>query len=80
MIVASVLILLAAAGVAFAPMVKFPAMPCIRPAAAPAVSYQAAIGDLASVRRRLLATGSLQDDQAKAIDVITLALVSGSDK
>lgn len=43
-------------------------------------SYQAVIADLARVRRRLVDTGMLADDQKRAIDVLTLALVDGSDK
>lgn len=43
-------------------------------------SYQATIADLAMVRRRLVETGMLADDQKRAIDVLTLALVDGSDK
>lgn len=43
-------------------------------------SYQGAIADLARVRRRLGETGLLADDQKKAIDILTLALVDGSDK
>lgn len=42
--------------------------------------YQTAISNLASVRLRLLATNCLEDDQKKAIDVLTLALVDGSDQ
>lgn len=48
--------------------------------AAPAVSYEAAIKDLALVRSRLAGTGLLTDDAKKAIDTLTLALVAGSDK
>jgi hypothetical protein len=44
------------------------------------VSYQAAVGHLAHVRSRLLDTGSLDEPQRAAIDVLTLALVNGSDK
>lgn len=44
------------------------------------VSYQDAIENLAVVRVRLLKTELLGDEQKKAIDVLTLALVSGSDK
>lgn len=50
--------------------------PNLRPIAP---SYQAAIGQLAQVRLRLVATKHLSDDQRKAIDVLTLALVDGSD-
>lgn len=53
-----------------------------RPAAPAAVKpcYTAAMDDLQSVRLRLLRTGCLQQDQRNAIDVITLALVDGSDQ
>jgi len=43
-------------------------------------SYQEAIANLAFVRRRLLNTETLGDDQKEAIDTLTLALVVGSDK
>jgi len=43
-------------------------------------SYKQAIDNLASVRLRLRATDCLHDDQKAAIDVLTLALVDGSDK
>lgn len=50
-------------------------------AASPAgVSYQAAISDLASVRKRLSATQQLDDKSKAAIDTLTLALVAGSDQ
>jgi hypothetical protein len=45
----------------------------------PAPSYEDAILRLADVRHRLNATDALGDDQRKAIDVLTLALVDGSD-
>lgn len=45
-----------------------------------APSYSSAIGSLASVRARLKATECLKDAELKAIDVLTLALVAGSDK
>lgn len=45
-----------------------------------APSYRDAIGNLAAVRLRLKATGKLDDDQKQAIDVLTLALVDGSDE
>jgi hypothetical protein len=70
---------LAAAGVLVAPAVPkilswLPAKP------APAgVTYEQAILRLAEVRSRLIATKALGDDQRKAIDVLTLALVDGSD-
>lgn len=43
-------------------------------------SYTAVMDDLQSVRQRLLRTGCFQQDQKNAIDVITLALVDGSDQ
>lgn len=43
-------------------------------------SFEAALADLANVRLRLVRTGALDDDQKKAIDVLTLALVDGSDQ
>ena len=45
-----------------------------------AASYKDAIVYLAHVRNRLVVTGTLGDDQKRAIDVLTLALVDGSDK
>jgi len=51
------------------------------PASAPrGIGYQSAIADLANVRRRLLETKTLDDAAKKAIDVLTLALVAGSDQ
>lgn len=44
-----------------------------------APSYRDSIASLAAVRLRLKATDCLDDDQKKAIDVLTLALVDGSD-
>jgi hypothetical protein len=44
------------------------------------VSYQAAVGHLAHVRSRLLDTEGLDEPQRAAIDVLTLALVNGSDQ
>lgn len=46
----------------------------------PQVGYQKAMADLASVRKRLANTKTLDDATRKAIDVITLALVAGSDQ
>jgi hypothetical protein len=43
-------------------------------------SYKEAIVALANVRLRLRATNTLDDDRKKAIDVLTLGLVDGSDK
>lgn len=45
-----------------------------------APSYSSAINDLASVRSRLKATACLKEEQLKAVDVLTLALVAGSDQ
>lgn len=42
--------------------------------------FQAAIANLALVRARLAGTELLDDAAKKAIDTLTLALVSGSDK
>ena len=50
---------------------------------APAVvkpPYSEAMDDLQSVRLRLLRTGCLAQDQKNAIDILTLALVDGSDQ
>ena len=44
------------------------------------VSYQAAIADLANVRKRLVDTNQLADPVKAAIDTLTLALVAGSDQ
>lgn len=43
-------------------------------------TYKDAISALASVRLRLRVTDCLDDDRKKAIDVLTLGLVDGSDK
>lgn len=48
------------------------------PAAGP--GYQAAVADLAAVRSRLVRTSTFTDEEKKAIDTLTLALVAGSDK
>lgn len=45
-----------------------------------APNYQTSIANLASVRLRLLRTDCLGGDQKAAIDVLTLALVDGSDQ
>jgi hypothetical protein len=45
-----------------------------------APSYSTAIENLASVRTRLKVTECLKDSELKAVDVLTLALVAGSDK
>jgi hypothetical protein len=43
-------------------------------------SYSTVMDDLQSVRLRLLRTGCLNQDQRNAIDILTLALVDGSDQ
>lgn len=50
-----------------------------KPEEAVAPSYATAINDLASVRSRLKATDCLHEEQLAAVDILTLALVSGSD-
>lgn len=52
----------------------------VKPAAPRGVGYQAAIADLANVRKRLVETKTLDDAARKAIDTLTLALVAGSDQ
>ena len=44
-----------------------------------APNYRDAIWHLSQVRFRLRVTDALGDDQKKAIDILTLALVDGSD-
>lgn len=44
------------------------------------VGYQRAMADLATVRRRLVETKTLDDAAKKAFDTLTLALVAGSDQ
>ena len=64
-------------------LLLLPAIPGILSLFAPGRSrtptYEQAILRLADVRSRLAATKTLGDDQKKAIDVLTLALVDGSD-
>lgn len=43
-------------------------------------SFTAAVEHLSKVRTRLLGTEALGEEQKKAIEVLTLALVAGSDK
>jgi len=45
-----------------------------------AVSFEVAVQNLSLVRSRLLATALLAEEQRKAIDTLTLALVAGSEK
>jgi hypothetical protein len=51
-----------------------------KPAAPRGIGYQAAIADLANVRKRLADTNTLDDKARAAIDTLTLALVAGSDQ
>ena len=48
--------------------------------ARPSIGYQAAIADLANVRRRLVDTKMLDEACRKAVDTLTLGLVAGSDQ
>lgn len=48
--------------------------------AAIAPNFRDAVAHLAQVRLRLLTTEALGDEQKKAIETLTLALVAGSDK
>jgi hypothetical protein len=54
-----------------------PAKAPVVPAAG--VGYEDALLHLSAVRNRLKVTEHLGDDQKKAIDILTLALVDGSD-
>jgi hypothetical protein len=83
----SLLLLGAAVAVAFWPSqpaakrLLLPGQP-LQPAAPAAVKrpdFRSAIDSLAYVRSRLSATDSLDDKAKAAIDVLTLALVAGSD-
>jgi hypothetical protein len=87
------LLFVAAAAVAFWPLSK-PApsvfnappsntpepVPPAPPAAARRPTFRQAIDSLAYVRGRLVATEGLDEKAKAAIDVLTLALVAGSDK
>jgi hypothetical protein len=70
----------AGVGVLVAPVVpKILSLLPSKPAPA-GITYEQSILRLADVRSRLVATKALGDDQRKAIDVLTLALVDGSDE
>jgi hypothetical protein len=71
--------LAAVAGVAVLLAPAVPRILSLLPAKSAGVTYEQAILRLAEVRGRLVATKMLGDDQRKAIDVLTLALVDGSD-
>lgn len=51
-----------------------------KPVAPRGIGYQAAIADLANVRKRLADTSTLDEKAKAAIDTLTLALVAGSDQ
>lgn len=57
-----------------------PAAPGDRPLLPIAPNYQTAMQSLASVRLRLLRTECLSKDASEAVEVLTLALMNGSDK
>jgi hypothetical protein len=67
--------LAAAAAVA---VVAWPMIPSLGSLSGPP-PYREAIWHLSRVRARLRGTQKLDDDQKRAIDVLTLALVDGSD-
>jgi len=68
------------AGAVGAAIMAATALPLVRQFFTPAMpTYKDSINHLAAVRARLRETGHLSDDQRKAIDVLTLALVDGSD-
>lgn len=72
-----VLLVAAAAAIAVGPSLVA-ALKTLRPSRA--VSYQTAMLSLSVVRARLIQTGGVPDDAGKAIEVVTHALVDGSDK
>jgi hypothetical protein len=74
-----VLLGIVALAVAFWPQIRaaLPALPAGGPRPP---SYQESIAYLAKVRTRILATQALDESRKQAIDVLTLALVDGSDK
>ncbi len=71
--------LAAVAGVGVLVAPALPKILSLLPAKPAGVTYEQSILRLAEVRGRLVATKMLGDDQRKAIDVLTLALVDGSD-
>ena len=72
-------LLAAAAAVVLWPRgVSLPHFLSTSPASPAGISFQAAISDLASVRRRLADTDTLTAESVSAIETITLALVAGS--
>jgi len=86
--VITTVLIVAAVAVVLWPQLKTPAAPKplvpadlapLAPPRPPHPSYHAAIAALAQVRHRVAQTDQLGDDQKKAIEVLTLALVAGSD-
>lgn len=81
--VAAVLVALWPQIAAILKQVKVPSVTPVPAAPKPTVqppSYAESIMHLAIVRTRLVSTALLGDEQKKSIDVLTLALVEGSDK
>jgi len=74
------LALLGAAVILAAPMAPMALAWLKTPASPKGPTYRDAIAHLADVRLRLTLTQKLGDDQRAAIDVLTLALVDGSDQ
>ena len=72
-------LLAAAAAVVLWPRgVSLPHFLSTSPASPAGVSFETAISDLASVRRRLANTDTLTPESIAAIETITIALVAGS--
>lgn len=59
---------------------KEPVSPPVRPVVPDEPSYHDALLALSAVRARLVATDTLGDDQKRAVEVLTLALVQGGDQ
>jgi len=59
---------------------SLPSLPTVVKPSAVHPTYAEVMADLQNVRLRLIRTGCFADDQRAAIDVLTLALVDGSDK
>jgi len=57
-----------------------PSLPSVVKPSAVHPTYAEVMADLQNVRLRLIKTDCFADDQRSAIDVLTLALVDGSDK
>lgn len=81
------LLVLAAVAIVLWPTTRAPTRPLApsdlaapTPPRPPHPSYQSAIGSLAQVRHRLAQTEQLSEDAVAAINILTLALVAGSDR